>query len=187
MKHLTAAASAKPELREFALRALADKKNDKAVPAQPFVGRTERPEPARAAGGGVGPGAGSGIRRRSTKLFPLTADADFLVSHVATNCLVTLQADGCVPCKAVEPSTSPKLVTGALHVLKQIHDVTVVDGTDRAGAEAGGSDAAQPGLRRDLAGSVIARRIGMVSVVGNSARYVRALTSRTRTGRGPRR
>jgi hypothetical protein len=59
-------------------------------------------------------------------MLALTTDGDFLVAHVAMQALVALNAqDVCL--NAVEPSTTPGLTAGALRVLKQIHDVKIVN------------------------------------------------------------
>lgn len=119
-------ASSNAELREFALRAMLDKKNDAAVPAKPFIDALEDSNPRVRLTAAWGLGR-LGHAEAAAALLPLTTDADFLVSHVATNALVTLHAvDVCL--NAVEPSNSPQLTAGGLGVLKQIHDKKVVDG-----------------------------------------------------------
>ncbi|HZL34365.1 MAG TPA: discoidin domain-containing protein [Tepidisphaeraceae bacterium] len=119
-------ATANADLREFALRALIDKKNDPAVPVKPFLDGLSDANPRVRLTAAWGLGR-LGHAEAAAALLPLTADSDFLVSHVATNAMVTLNAsDVCL--NAVEPSTSPQLAQGALHVLKQIHDKKVVDG-----------------------------------------------------------
>ena len=113
------------ELREFALRALADRRNDETVPAEPFVTalRDANPRVRLAAAWGLGR---LGKADAAPALLPLVADADPLVSHVAVNSLVALKAtDVCL--KALDPST-PQLVPGAARVLQALHDTRVVDG-----------------------------------------------------------
>jgi putative heme-binding domain-containing protein len=123
---LVGVAATTPELREFALRALIDKKNDPAVASKPFIDALTDANPRVRLVGAWGLGR-LGRSDAASAILPLTADPDFLVSHVATNALVTLNAiDVCL--NAVEPSTSPQLTAGALHVLKQIHDPKVVSG-----------------------------------------------------------
>ena len=123
---LVDAAAASPELREFALRAMIDKKNDSAVAIKPFVDALSdgNPRVRLVAAWGIGR---LGHAEQASALLPLTADPDFLVSHVAVKALVALKAtDACL--NAVEPSNTPGIVAGALNVLKEIHDVNVVKG-----------------------------------------------------------
>jgi putative heme-binding domain-containing protein len=122
---LAGVATAKPELREFALRALIDKKNDKAVATKPFVEALTdaNPRVRLVAAWGLGR---LGHVELANSILPLTADSDFLVGHVAMQALVALNAqDACLA--AVAPSTTPGLTAGALRVLKQIHDMKVVN------------------------------------------------------------
>jgi putative heme-binding domain-containing protein len=117
--------AAHDDLRELALRALCDRKNDVGVPAEPFIkGLTDaNPRTRLVAAWGLGR---LGKADAANAILPLVADPDFLVSHVAINSLTTLHAtDVCF--KAIDPST-PTLVTGALRVLQSIHEVPVVDG-----------------------------------------------------------
>jgi putative heme-binding domain-containing protein len=123
---LARVAATTPELREFALRALIDKKNDPAVASKPFLDALSDGNPRVRLVGAWGLGR-LGRKETAASILPLTADPDFLVAHVATNALVSLNAiDVCL--NAVEPSTSPQLTAGALHALKQIHDARVVAG-----------------------------------------------------------
>ncbi|HET6249737.1 MAG TPA: discoidin domain-containing protein [Tepidisphaeraceae bacterium] len=123
---LAETAAKKADLREFAMRAMVDKKNDKAVPAKVFVDGLTDPDPRVRLVAVWGLGR-LGRIEAAPAMLPLTADSDFLVSHVAMQALVALNAqDVCLG--AVEPSTSPSLTAGALRVLKQIHDVKVVNG-----------------------------------------------------------
>jgi putative heme-binding domain-containing protein len=123
---LAEVATKNADLREFALRALVDKKNDKAVPAKPFVDALSDANPRVRLNAVWGLGR-LGHAEAASAMLPLTADSDFLVAHVAMQALVALKAtDVCL--SAVEPSTTPGLTAGALRVLKQIHDVKVVNG-----------------------------------------------------------
>ena len=120
------AAAAKPELREFALRAMVDRKDDKEVPVQPFVAALTDANPRVRLVGAWGIGR-LGHAELASALLPLTGDSDFLVAHVATRALVALHAtDVCLA--AIAPSNSPDLITGAFHVLQEFHDVNVVNG-----------------------------------------------------------
>ncbi len=116
------------ELRELALRALCDRKNDVAVPADPFLKGLTDPNPRTRLVAAWGLGR-LGKVDAANNILPLVADPDFLVSHVAIQSLTALHAaDVCF--KAVDPST-PKLAAGALRVLQSFHDVPVVDGLNQ--------------------------------------------------------
>jgi putative heme-binding domain-containing protein len=120
------AAALKSELREFALRAMIDRKNDKDVPVKPLIDALTDANPRVRLVGAWGLGR-VGSAQSAPAILPLTADSDFLVAHVAVKALVALNAtDVCL--NAVEPSTSPGVTLGALNVLKEIHDEKVVKG-----------------------------------------------------------
>jgi putative heme-binding domain-containing protein len=113
------------ELREFALRALADRKNDPDVPVAPYLAALNDPNPrvrlVRAWGIGR-----LGRADAAAALAPHLADSEFLVSHVTEQALTSLRAyDVCL--KALDPST-PNLIPGALRVLQSLHETQVVDG-----------------------------------------------------------
>src|SRR5665213_1682252 len=116
----------KPELREFALRAMIDKKNDKAVPTKALLDALTDSNPRVRLVGAWGLGR-LGDAQAASAILPLTADSDFLVAHVAVKALVALNATE-VCLNAVEPSTTPGITLGALNVLKAIHDENVVKG-----------------------------------------------------------
>ncbi|HWE00802.1 MAG TPA: discoidin domain-containing protein [Tepidisphaeraceae bacterium] len=121
-----AAAAQKPESREFALRAMIDRKDDRAVPVKPLLDALTDANPRVRLVGAWGLGR-LGDAQAASAILPLTADADFLVAHVAVKALVALNAaDVCL--NAVEPSTTPGITLGALSVLKEIHDEKVVKG-----------------------------------------------------------
>ena len=123
---LVETAASKPDLREFALRALLEKKNDPQVPIKPFLDAVgdENPRVQLVAAWGIGR---LGHADGAPQLLQLTTSPDFLVAHVATNALVSLNAiDVCLD--AVAPSTSPTTTAGALKALQQIHDMKVVTG-----------------------------------------------------------
>jgi putative membrane-bound dehydrogenase-like protein len=113
------------EVREFALRALADVKGDASAPVGPFVEALTDANPR------VRLAAAWGLERLgnaepAARLLPLVADADPVVSHVAINALVALRAAG-PALRAVDASSDPKLTAGALRVLQGLHDTQVVD------------------------------------------------------------
>ena len=114
----------KDDLREFALRALADVKKDPMAPTGPFVEALKDANPR------VRLIAAWGLARlnksdAAAQMMPLVADADPIVSHIAITALTTLDASG-PALKAVDPAT-PKLVPGALRVLQGLHETSVVD------------------------------------------------------------
>ncbi len=115
-----------PEVREFALRALADQKNDTTIPTDLFLAslKDSNPRVRLQAAWGLGR---LGHPEAASQLLPLVADKDFLVSHVAINSLVTLHA-AAPALAAIDPSSSPQLIQGALRVLQQLHEPRVVDG-----------------------------------------------------------
>ena len=112
------------ELREFALRALADKKGDATIPIEPFVAGCKDKNPrvrVMAAWGLNRLGRAEGIK----PLMPLLADPDPIVAHVAMQSLVALHAvDDCL---AAINSSDPKMAQGAVRVLQHFHEVAVAD------------------------------------------------------------
>ena len=116
---------AKDDVREFALRALADRKGDPMVPADPFLAglKDANPRVRLIAAWGVGR---LGQANAAKALVPLTADADPLVAHVATNSLVDL--DAADACLTATSDGDEKLAGGAANVLQRLHEDSVVDG-----------------------------------------------------------
>lgn len=112
-------------LREFSLRALADRKGDAGIPIAPFIEGLKDKNPrvrVMAAWGLNRLGRPEGV----DPLMPLLADSDPIVAHVAMQSLVALHAvDACL--NAVTPS-DPKLAQGAVRVLQHFHEVPVVEG-----------------------------------------------------------
>jgi putative heme-binding domain-containing protein len=113
------------DLRELALRALADVKNDPTVPVGPFVEALADSNPRVRLMAAYGIGR-LGKTDAAAQLLPLTVDADPLVSHVAINAMVALKASA-PALKAVDPAT-PELVYGARRVLQELHESQVVEG-----------------------------------------------------------
>ncbi|MDB6173684.1 MAG: putative heme-binding protein [Chthoniobacteraceae bacterium] len=114
------------ELREYALKALADDQRLAAkLPAQPFVSALEDANPR------VRLQAVTGIGRlkkldEAGALLPLTADKDPVVSHIAIRSLSALKAvDACL---GALDSADEKAKPGALRALFAIYDTKVVDG-----------------------------------------------------------
>jgi putative heme-binding domain-containing protein len=118
---------AKDDLREFALRALADDSREKStVPAQPFVRALTDANPRVRLQAATALGR-MGKTEAAASLIPLTADADPIVSHVAVHSLVQLRASE-VCLKAFESAGSDRLQPGAARVLQALHETAVVDG-----------------------------------------------------------
>lgn len=130
------------DLRELALRALADRKGDATVPAEPFIAGTRDANPrvrlvaawglarigsrdaAHAAAGLARIGAPDAAH--AAAVLPLSVDPDPLVAHVAVNALVELRAARA--CLAAVSDSDPALAGGALNALQQMHDPAVVEG-----------------------------------------------------------
>ncbi|HVW00255.1 MAG TPA: discoidin domain-containing protein [Planctomycetaceae bacterium] len=115
-----------PDLREFALRALADDtKLASELPREPLV-RALRDENARVRFQAVMALERRGNLDAAADLVPLTADADPLVAHRAVHALVSLQAiDACL---AALDAGNPATFTGACRALREMHDSRTVSG-----------------------------------------------------------
>jgi len=115
----------KDDVREFALRALADKKGDASIPIAPFLEGVKDKNPrvrVMAAWGLNRIGRPEGIK----PLMPLLSDPDPIVAHVAMQSLVALHAvDDCL--NAVDAS-NPAEAQGAVRVLQHFHEVPVAEG-----------------------------------------------------------
>jgi putative heme-binding domain-containing protein len=111
-----------PDVRELALRALVDRKDDSTVNPVPLIAglRDENPRVRLISAWGI---ARLGKKELAPQILPLTNDTDPLVSQVAINGIVSL--------KAIQPAMKD-LSPGALKALKQIHDVAVVEGLTHA-------------------------------------------------------
>jgi putative heme-binding domain-containing protein len=118
--------SADAKVREFALRALADRKTQTAnVPTAPFMqGLTDNDPRVRLH-------AINGLTRlnkldAAPAILALTDDKDHVVAHVAGRSLIVMHAeDACLA--AMEHSDSPSTFKGALNVLKWFHEPKVVN------------------------------------------------------------
>ena len=113
------------KVREFALRALADRKTQTAgVPAEPFVAGLNDADPR------VRLQAINGLVRlnkteTASSILSLTDDKDHVVAHIATRGLIVMHAeDACLA--ALDHAESPTF-KGALNVLKWFHEPKVVD------------------------------------------------------------
>ena len=112
------------ELREFVLRAVADRKDDPVAPVKAYAEALAdaNPRVRLVAAWAIGRlGAAQAAEALVTRL----GDEDPLVAHVAVNSLVRLRAyDACD--KVLDPST-PALVSGAARALAAMHETRVVE------------------------------------------------------------
>ena len=121
-------AAADPAVREFALRALADRREELTdVPKALFVQSLGDPNPR------VQLQAITGLKRlgavdAAKAILPLTASTDLVVPHVAIDALVSLGASEAALGVLTSANTSPAVTTGALRVLQQIHTSPTVTG-----------------------------------------------------------
>jgi putative heme-binding domain-containing protein len=115
-----------PGIREFALKALADRReNEASIPAQPFLDGLTDSNPRVRLQAVVALGRLSKAKAASA-LVARTADDDPLVAHVAVKALVALNA---VPaCLAALDPADPKLAPGAARALQAMHCTEAVDG-----------------------------------------------------------
>jgi putative heme-binding domain-containing protein len=128
------ALAADPPLREYALRALADRQGELAdTPVEPFVRGLADPDPrvrlqaVRGLGRFASPGPGLPAAVVEA-MVPLTHDRDPLVAHVAIDSLVRLQAvEACLAAVGVGPLEAR---TGAARVLQRLHLPAVIDGIE---------------------------------------------------------
>jgi putative heme-binding domain-containing protein len=116
----------RPDLREFALLALSDRKQDAAsIPSRPFIDALSDQDPRVRLRAVVGLGR-LGKAEAAGAILARTADADPLVAHVAVKALVALNAvDVCLA--ALEPA-APRLAPGAARALQAMHSAGAVDG-----------------------------------------------------------
>ena len=120
-------AKSSPEVREFALKAVADRPEDAAkVDEKAVAGYLGDPNPRVRLQAVVGLGR-LGKAGVAPAILPLTADVDPLVAHVAVKALVALHAvDACLKALA-----DPRLAPGASMALQAMHDPKVVAGLIR--------------------------------------------------------
>ncbi len=113
-------------VREFALRALADRGTQVSdVPMQPFVDGAKDADPRVRLQAAIGLGR-LGRIDAAAALIPLVADADPLISHVAVHSLVTLRASQA--CLSALSQADAKLQAGLYRVLRSLHETQVIDG-----------------------------------------------------------
>ena len=143
-------AAADPAMREFALRALADRQEELAnVPKALFVEALGDANPR------VQLQAITGLKRLGAvdaagAILPLTASTDLLVPHVAVDALVSLGASNAALSALTSGTASAAVVTGALRVLQELHDAPTVSGLIDALAAAR-NDQTRAGILQALA------------------------------------
>ena len=118
-------ASTDPEVREFVIRAMGDRREDAAkLDPKEIVSRySTDPDPRVRLQATIALGR-LGHAEDAPSILPLTADSDPLVAHVAVKALVALHAgDACLKALA-----DPKLAPGASMALRAMHDPKVVAG-----------------------------------------------------------
>jgi putative heme-binding domain-containing protein len=137
-----------PSIREWALRALTDRKGQLGnVPVEPIVAAFSDPNPRVRAQAAISFGR-LGHADQADKLVPLTIDADPVVAHVAVKALVALgAADACLT--AIGTGDSP-MARGALRTLREMHSEEAVSGlVGKLGT------VASPELRREVLSTLI--------------------------------
>jgi putative heme-binding domain-containing protein len=114
------------QVREFALRALADRKKEaEKVPTKVFTDALKDKNPAVRLQATIALNR-LGRAEAADSILPLTIDSDAAISHVAFRALISLRAvDVCF--KALDQPNSP-LIPGAMRVLRNLHEPKVVDG-----------------------------------------------------------
>jgi putative membrane-bound dehydrogenase-like protein len=113
-------------VREFALRALGDRKEDAAkIPAEPFIQALKDQDPRVRLQAVIALGR-LGKREAAKGVLERTADGDPLVAHVAVRSLVNMHAAGV--CLAALGRSDATLAPGAARALGQMHEKAVVDG-----------------------------------------------------------
>jgi len=115
-----------PEVRAFALRALADRPDQlRGVPQTLFVEALTAPDP-RVVLEGITGLRRMGATNAADALMPLTASDDPVIANVAVNALVALSAFDAPLAAVTGPDDA--LAAGALRVLQQMHQPAVVNG-----------------------------------------------------------
>jgi putative membrane-bound dehydrogenase-like protein len=113
-------------MREFALKALADRKPETtSLPLTLFAQSLKDANPRVRLQAVIGL-ARVGKKESAAVLLPMVADADPVVAHVAVQALIAINARE--TCLAALNSEDAKIVTGALRVLQSMHETAVVGG-----------------------------------------------------------
>jgi putative membrane-bound dehydrogenase-like protein len=120
--------AARGVIREFALRALTDRKSEmNGVPVDPIVAALTDPSPRVRRQAAVSL-ARARRRERAGDLVPLVADSDHVVAHTAVAALVELDAPDACFAVVDRASAKPAERAAALRVLQQLHEPAVVAG-----------------------------------------------------------
>jgi putative membrane-bound dehydrogenase-like protein len=132
-----------PEMREFALRAMADREDRRfGVKTELFAAGLADSNPRVRVQAAIGIGY-LGKRDLAAGLVPLTADVDPLVRHAAMQSLRRLKtADVCIA--ALKDFSKPQVALGAMRTLREFHDANVVTAVAEVLAKA-----PTPALRQD--------------------------------------
>ncbi|HYV39849.1 MAG TPA: PVC-type heme-binding CxxCH protein [Gemmataceae bacterium] len=119
--------AADAKVREFALKALADDKRKlDGVPVALFVNALKDPDPRVRMQAVIGLGR-MGKKDVADQLIPMLDDQDPAIAHVAYRNLWILGAyETCL--KALDSSSSPKVILGSTFALQLMHTAPVVDG-----------------------------------------------------------
>jgi len=134
-----------PELREFAIKALADRRGvaEKEPKVNPLITSSLTDPNPRVRLAAVVASGRLGILAAAPTLLALTADFDPIVSHTAIQALVAVHAvDACL--FALADATQ---ALGASRALQAMHDPKAVDGLVQAAGGSRGLAARQPALR----------------------------------------
>ncbi len=116
-----------PPIREFAIKAIADRPEQEAKSADKRISAYQKDTDPRVRFQAVVAVGKLGNAEDAPSLLPLTADTDPLVAHVAVKALVALKAsDACL--KAL---SDPKVASGASMALQAMHDSRTVTGLIR--------------------------------------------------------
>ena len=132
-----------PELRPYALRALADRDDQHyGININLFVDSLKDPSPRVRLQAAIGIGH-LGKRDLAAALVPLTADNDPMVQHAAMQSLRRLNAsNACIA--ALKDTSRPDIMSGAMRTLRSFHDANTVDAIANVY-----KSAATPALRQD--------------------------------------
>ncbi|MFO0984583.1 MAG: HEAT repeat domain-containing protein [Planctomycetota bacterium] len=115
-----------PSLREFAVRALCDRRTQLAnVRADLPLAATTDADPRVRAQAAIALGR-LGRASEAAALLPLTADRDVMVRHAALRSLRALHA--ALPCLAALDFAPPAVAQGALRTLRELHEPETVTG-----------------------------------------------------------
>ena len=138
-------AQASPELREFVIKALADRRDlaSKTSKVELTVASFLTDPNPRVRLASVPASGRLGMIAVAPTLLALTADVDPIIAHTAIQALVSLHAvDACLLALA-----DPKQAPGASRALQAMHDPKAVDGLTRAAEGSRGDAARAPALR----------------------------------------